>query len=223
MATVTPLTLEMALEQLHALADPAVLASQVHFASHPAQALGVRIPQLRALAKGQRDHALAQQLWQTGLHEARILASMVDDCKQVTPAQMEQWVADFDAWDLCDQVCINLFDRTPWAVEKAIAWSERPEEFVRRAGFVLMAGMAIHRRELGDEVFMPFFPLMVKQANDSRNFVRKAVNWALRGIGKRNENLRRAAIVTARQIAELGSPTAKWIAADALRELQKGA
>ena len=145
----------------------------------------------------------------------------MDELPLVTRVQMERWVLDFDSWDVCDQVCWNLFDRTPFALDLAKEWPLRPQEFVRRAGFTLMAGLALHDKHLDDSQFLPFFPLMVQYATDERNFVKKAVNWALRGVGKRNPALRVQAIQTARQIQQLDSPTARWIARDALRELEK--
>ena len=222
MATPT-LSFEEMMEQLQALADPTAVESQKRFGVTAAAPLGISMPRLRQLSRGQRDHELARQLWQTGFHEARILASLVDDLPLVTRAQMEHWVLDFDSWDLCDQVCGNLFDRTPFAVDMALEWPARPRwEFVRRAGFVLMAGLAMHDKDLPDSEFMKFFPLIVTYATDPRNFVKKAVNWALRGIGKRNPALRSKAIETAQQIkATYSSPTARWVANDALRELEK--
>jgi 3-methyladenine DNA glycosylase AlkD len=214
-------TFEKILAQLNLLANPAGVTVQQRFGIRPAHPLGISMPQVRALAKGVRDHALALQLWQTGIHEARILASLVDDPKLVTLNQMETCVLDFDAWDLCDQVCSNLFDRTVFAVDRAQAWPERQPEYVRRAGFVLMAGLATRRKKEPDETFLQFLPLIVHYSTDSRNFVRKAVNWALRGIGKRNPALRAAAIQTANHILMIDSPTAHWVARDALRELSR--
>jgi 3-methyladenine DNA glycosylase AlkD len=206
--------------QLRARANPAALEGMARFGINPASALGISMPDLRALARRTgRDHRLAQDLWETGLHEARILASLVDDPREVDEEQLERWVKDFDSWDVCDQVCSNLFDRTPFAYQKAVEWSGRGEEFVKRAGFVLMAGLAVHDKKAGDEQFESFLPLIVREAVDERNFVKKAVNWALRGIGKRNRNLNTHALETAREIAQLDSKTARWIAADALREL----
>ena len=144
---------------------------------------------------------------------------MIDIPVMVTEEQMEAWVSAFDSWDVCDQVCGNLFDKTPFAWEKAMQWSSRPEEFVRRAGFVLMASLAVHDKQTTEDRFRTFFPLIVAQATDERNFVKKAVNWALRGIGKRSRGLNHQAIATAQQIQQIDSPTARWIAADALREL----
>ncbi len=182
--------------------------------------LGVGIPPLRQLARTHRhNHALARELWTTGIHEARILASLVDDPKAVTRAQMNRWASDFDSWDVCDQVCGNLFDQTAFAIPAALAWVTRKPEFVRRAGFVLMAEMAVHRKDLPDSLFLSFLPVIRAGSTDERNFVRKAVNWALRQIGKRNPALRRRATAEARRIAKIDSKAARWIARDALREL----
>lgn len=180
-------------------------------ASPPAGALlGIRAPVLRAIAQGyRRNHELALHLWETGVHEARILATLVDDPHAVRRSQMERWVRDCDNWAVTDACCCVLFDRTPFAIEKAQVWSGRRAEFVKRAGFVLMAGLAVHRKELPDEVFLGFLPLIRREAVDGRNFVRKAVNWALRQIGKRNPRLRRAAIAEAKRIQKLGSPSAR--------------
>jgi len=208
------------IEQLRCMANPANVAGMARYGINPAQALGISLPALRQMARGRRDHALAEALWQSGIHEARILAAMVDDSSQVSPEQMERWVLDFDSWDVCDQVCSNLFDRTRDAVEKAHAWSQRPEEFIKRAGFVLMAALAVHDKKAGDGIFLDFLPVIQREATDGRNFVKKAVNWALRQIGKRNPALRAAAIETARQIRTIDSPAARWIAADALKELE---
>jgi 3-methyladenine DNA glycosylase AlkD len=169
------------------------------------------------------DHVLAQQLWTSVFHEARILASMIDDPKRVTEAQMESWIQDFDSWDVCDQCCSNLFDKTGFAFPKAIEWSRRSEEFVKRAGFVLMATLAVHAKRAKDEEFLKFLPSIKRESVDKRNFVKKAVNWALRQIGKRNLKLNKAAIETAKDIQLLDSTSAKWIASDALRELSSPA
>lgn len=213
------LTLAENMARLHALADPAVAAGLARFGSHPAHMLGVRMPLLRGLAKGQRSHALALELWQSGVHEARILASLVDDPAQVTREQIESWTADFDTWDVCDQVCGNLFDRTPFAFEYALGLPACEGEYVRRAGFVLMAWLPVHRKDLPDADFLPFFPLIEQYAFDGRNFVKKAVNWALRGLGKASPVLHAEALRCAERVAQQDSPSARWIAADALREL----
>lgn len=219
-ATPPKWTLEAALSALERLASADVRAAQARFGVHAAHALGVSMPELRKLARGQRDHALAQALWETGIHEARILAALVDDPRLVTREQMDAWVSDFDSWDLCDQVCGSLFDYTPYAIVCALDWVEREEEYVRRAGFVMVAEMAVHRRDLPDEALMPFFEPITRLALDRRNFVRKAVNWALRGLGKRSPFLWEEALKTAEQLSLSPSSTARWVGMDALRELR---
>jgi 3-methyladenine DNA glycosylase AlkD len=212
--------LEKYLKQLKSLADPEAAAGMARFGINPGNTLGISIPALRKMAKEiGKNHALAQQFWSTGIHEARILAGMVDDPQEVTEGQMESWAADIDSWDICDQVCSNLFDKTRFAYQKAHEWSGRQEEFIKRAGFVLMAALSVHDKKTGDEKFLEFLPLVKREASDERNFVKKAVNWALRQIGKRNMYLNKAAIETAIDIQKMDSKTAKWIASDALREL----
>ena len=187
-------------------------------------ALGVTVTELRKLARGLgRDHALAAELWASGIHEARILASIVDDPEAVTERQMESWVRDFDSWDLCDQVCMNLFDRTPFAFDKALEWSARGPEFEKRAGFALMASAAVHRKDRPDHDFHAFLPRIRAEATDERNFVRKAVSWALRQIGKRSAGLHARAIATAHRIETIDSRSARWVARDVLRELESPA
>ncbi|MCL4538946.1 MAG: DNA alkylation repair protein [Bacteroidetes bacterium] len=182
--------------------------------------LGISIPILRDLAKEVgRNHALAVELWNTGIHEARILAGYIDDPEEVTSSQMESWAKDFDSWDVCDQICSNLFDRTKFALSKAVEWTKSEEEFVKRAGFVLMAALAVHDKEAGDEIFLSFLPIIRREAADERNFVKKAANWALRQIGKRNLKLNKAALKTAKEIRKMDSKTARWVATDAIREL----
>ncbi len=208
------------LRHLKSLRNPRNIAGMARFGINPRNTLGVSIPTLRRIARqAGKDHRLAQELWKSGIHEARILAAMVDVQEQVTQAQMERWVKDFDSWDVCDQVCSNLFDKTAFAHRKAVEWSRREEEYVKRAGFVLMAALAVHDKQAGDAAFRKFLPLIQRAATDDRNFVKKAVNWALRQIGKRNRALNRAAIATAREIQCIDSKAARWIAADALREL----
>jgi 3-methyladenine DNA glycosylase AlkD len=205
---------------LYSLRNDANVAGQARFGIvSQAEQLGLAMPVLRALARShRRDHALALELWDSGIHDARILATLVENPQQITRGQMEQWVRAADNWALTDALAF-LIDRTEFAEEKALAWSERKGEFVKRAGFATMAGMAIHRKELSDDVFRRFLPVIAREATDERNFVKKAVNWALRQIGKRNPALRRAAIAEAKRIARLDSRAARWIAADALREL----
>jgi 3-methyladenine DNA glycosylase AlkD len=185
------------------------------------KAYGVSVPELRRLARHiGTHHGLAGDLWRSGVHEARMLAAFIDDYKLVTERQMEDWVREFDSWDVCDQVCGNLFDKTDFAHRKAIEWSFRKEEYVRRAGYVLMACLAVHDKRAGKAAFEKFFPHIVRGAADERNFVKKAVNWALRQIGKRSMALNREAIGVARKIAQIDSPAARWVASNALHELE---
>jgi 3-methyladenine DNA glycosylase AlkD len=181
--------------------------------------LGISVSDLRRIARPhRRDHALALELWASGIHEARVLATLIDDPREITRAQMERWARDCDNWAVTDALAFVL-DRTPFAEEKAHAWSRRKAEFVKRAAFSMMAGMAVHRKELPDEVFIRFLAVIERESTDERNFVRKAVNWALRGIGKRNARLWRAAVARAKEIHRIDSRAARWVAADALREL----
>jgi len=204
-------------ESLH---NPRNVEGMARYGIVAKKAYGIPTPTIRSMAKkiGQ-NHALARQLWSTGILEARAIAFLIDDPLLVTEQQMEKWVKDFDSWAVCDGCCSNLFDKTPFAVSKARAWSRRPEEFVKRAGFTLMAALAVHEKKLPDSVFTSFLPPIVRESRDDRNFVRKAVNWALRQIGKRNILLHAEAVKTARRIQTFPSSSARWIAADALREL----
>jgi 3-methyladenine DNA glycosylase AlkD len=218
------MTVTKVVAELRAHANPANVAGMARYGINSENTLGVSIPSLRAMAKRiGTDHALALDLWASGIHEARVLAGLVDDPAAVTAAQLERWAKDFDSWDVCDGVCSNLFDRTPYAWDKAVAWSARSREFVKRAGFVLMAALAVHDTTAPDERFKKFLPLIEREAVDERNFVKKAVNWALRQIGKRNRALNRDAIATAKRIRKVDSRSARWIAADALRELESDA
>ena len=208
--------------KIKSLSNPEAAKGMARFGINPENTYGVSIPSLRTMARETgKDHALAQQLWASGIHEARLLASFIDEAGMVTEAQMESWVEDFDSWDVCDQCCSNLFDKTRFAHQKAVAWSEREEEFVKRAGFVMMAALAVHDKKAADQDFAKFLPIIKREAGDSRNFVRKAVNWALRQIGKRNHNLNQMAVKTAEEIQQIDSKSARWIAADAIRELTR--
>ncbi len=212
------------IRKLKSKRNPRNIAGMARFGINPENTLGIAIPVLRSIAKSiGTDHALALKLWASGIHEARILASIVDDPARVTEAQMERWVRQFDSWDVCDQCCGNLFDKTPLAYSKAVEWSKREKEFEKRAGFALMAYLASHDKAARDAQFEKFLPLILRGARDERNFVRKAVNWALRGIGKRNARLNRDAIKTAREIQKIRVKSAQWVAADALRELTSSA
>ena len=212
--------LEDILRKLESLADPKAVEGMARFGINARNTFGVSIPNLRAMAKKiGRNHVLAQQLWSSGIHEARILASMIDAPDMVTEEQMDSWVQDFDSWDVCDQCCSNLFDKAKFAHQKAMEWSRRNEEFVKRAGFVLMAALSVHDRKAKDEAFLKLLPIIKRESTDDRNFVKKAVNWALRQIGKRNTALNGAAIETAKEIQKADSKSARWIASDAFREL----
>jgi len=212
------------INKLNEHSNPKNVAGMARFGISSKNTLGVSIPILRDIAKKiGKDHELAIQLWKTGIHEARILAGMIDNVLEVTEKQMESWVKDFDSWDTCDQVCMNLFDKTPFAHKKAVEWTKRKEEFVKRAGFAMIAALASHDKKAKDNDFIRFFPCIVKASTDERNFVRKAVNWALRGIGKKNRPLNKAAIKVAEKILGIDSKPSKWIAADALRELKSPA
>jgi len=209
------------LEVLRSHANPANVAGMARYGINPTGTLGVPIPVLRRLAKQTgKNHALAQELWNSGVHEARILATLIDDPARVTRRQMDQWARGLDSWDVCDQACQNLFRFTPFAFDKATEWARARREFVRRAGFSLMAGLAVKARSATDAQFEAFLPLIAEAASDERNMVKKAVNWALRQVGKRNPRLRLAAIAAAEEIRRQDSRAARWIAADALRELR---
>jgi 3-methyladenine DNA glycosylase AlkD len=212
--------LETVMKELKSHANPKNVEGMARFGISAKNTLGISIPILRNMAKkAGTDHDLALKLWATGVHEARILACLVDDPKAVTERQMENWVNEFDSWDVCDQCCGSLFDKTEYAHRKAIEWANRKEEFVKRAGFAMMAVLAWHDKEAKDESFLKFLPIIVKGATDERNFVKKAVNWALRQIGKRNRALNMKAIETSKKIQLIDSKSARWIASDALREL----
>lgn len=215
-------TVEYVINKLKTLARPDQLEGMAKFGIVVVQRLGVSVPDMRKVAKELgKDHQLALDLWKTGIAEARMVASMIDEPDKVTEKQLEDWVKDFNSWDVCDQVCDNLFQKTPLVWKKVIDWSEREEEFVKRAAFTLIACLAWHDKKANDDQFMGLFPLIIKAATDDRNFVKKAVNWALRNIGKRNLNLNKAAIDAAKEIHKLDSKSARWVASDAIRELEK--
>jgi 3-methyladenine DNA glycosylase AlkD len=212
------------LKKLKSMSNPEAVTAMAQFGINTRKAFGVSLPNLRKMVKEiGRSHSLAERLWRSGIHEARILAGMIDDPTMVTQEQMERWVKDFDSWDLCDLCCSNLFDKTDFAHQKAVEWSKRDEEFVKRAGFVLMACFAVHDKKAKDQQFEKFFPIIKREAKDERNFVKKAVNWALRQIGKRNFRLNKKAIKIASEIQNIDSKSARWIASDALRELNSQA
>ena len=208
------------LKKLKELSNPKAVEGMARFGINPENTYGVSIPNLRKITKEVgKDHTLAQKLWASGIHEARILASMIDEPTAVSEEQMERWVKGFDSWDVCDQCCMNLFEKTEFAYQKCVEWSSNKQEFVKRAGFVLMARLAVSDKKAIDEQFMNFFPIIKRESVDNRNFVKKGVNWALRQIGKRNCKLNKMAIRIAKEIQEIDSKSSKWIASDALREL----
>ena len=215
------MNVEQVLELLRTKARPDQLEGMARFAIQTEGRLGLSIPDLRRLAKDiPHDHQLALDLWQSAIPDARILASMLDVPEQATDEQLEDWVKDFASWDVCDQVCDNLFQHTRFAWDKVHEWAGRDEEFVRRAAFALLSCLAWHDKTSDDQQFIACFPLIKTCATDPRNFVKKAVNWAVRNIGKRNLALNRAAIELSEELLAQGDKTATWIARDALRELQ---
>jgi len=217
-------SVEEVLEKLKSNSRPDQLEGMARYGMAVERRLGVSIPDIRKIAKELgKDNKLALELWKTGIAEARIVAAMIDDPEKLTEGQMEDWVKDINSWDICDQVCMNLFEKTPLAWQKIIDWSEREEEFVKRTAFALIACLAWHDKKAEDEKFIELFPVIMRGAVDERNFVKKAVNWALRNIGKRNLNLNKAAMNAAKEIQRLDSKAARWIAFDTLRELESEA
>ena len=217
-------SVEEVVERLKSMARPDLLDGMAKYGIVVERRLGVSVPSLRRMAKelGQ-NHKLALELWKTGIAEARLVAAMTDDPEKLTEGQMEDWVKGINSWDVCDQVCMNLFEKVPLAWKKIIDWSERKEEFVKRAAFALIACLAWHDKKVKDEKFIELFPVIIRGATDERNFVRKAVNWALRNIWKRSLSLNKAAINTAREIQQIDSKAARWIASDTIRELESEA
>jgi 3-methyladenine DNA glycosylase AlkD len=210
--------------RLSSLADARSVEGMRRVGISPDAAFGVRIPRLRALAHEiGKDHRLALQLWEEKLRETMILASMIAQVSETSPDMMERWASDFYDWEVTDQTCMNLFEKTPFAVPKAMQWSGRPEQFVRRAGFVLMARLAVSDKKAPDDLFLSFFPAIAGGIRDDRGGVKKAVNWAIRQIGKRSRFLNGEAIRLSEEIARVDCTSARWIAADAIRELKSQA
>jgi len=213
--------IDFILNQIKENGNPANLEGMARYGIRFDEAFGCNIPFLRKLAKNYRgNHDLALKLWKTGIHEARIIAFLIDDPKMVSDAQAERWLKDVKSWDICDGLCSNLIRKTPFAYDKAFEWSRRKEEFQKRAGFVMMAVLAVHDKEADDEIFLEFLERIEEESSDGRNFVKKAVNWALRQIGKRNRCLHKSAIKASGRIKLQDSNAAKWIANDALREFR---
>jgi 3-methyladenine DNA glycosylase AlkD len=215
------LSYEEILEALRKLSNPLNVVGMAQFGINPHNTLGVPVFVLRKMAKTiGHDHGLAARLFESGIHESRILASMVDDPSVVKEQQMEEWVQAFDSWDVCDQCCSNLFDRTPFAWTKAVEWSVRPEVFVKRAAFVMMATLAVHDKKAADLGFVRFLEIIRRESADERNFVKKAINWALRQIGKRSMILNELAVAAAEEIRGSNVKGTRWIAGNALKELK---
>ena len=211
---------EKLLKKLKSMEKPENVEGMARYGINPKNNLGISIYKLRPIAKEiGKNHDLALKLWNSGIHDARLLACFIDDPEKVTSNQMDLWAYNFDSWDICDQACTSLFDLTPLAWEKIIQWSKHEKEFVKRGAFSLIAGLAVHDKNANDKMFEKLFPIIIRESNDDRNYVKKAVNWALRNIGKRNKVLNKKAIETAKNILEIDSKTARWIANDAIREL----
>lgn len=216
------MTCAQVLKRLRTLADPVNAEGMARFGIRTDKALGISVPVVRSLAKEIGcNHALALELWDSGVHEARLLTAFIGSPTELTESTMERIVAQVDSWDICDQLCGELFAKHHLAYAKAVEWSERDEEFVKRAGFVLMARLAVRDKKADDAKFLTFFPLIEREASDERNMVKKAVNWALRQIGKRSRGLHREAIACGERIGSLDCRAARWIASDALRELRQ--
>lgn len=214
-------TCKHAIAELRRLGEKRNVDGMARFGIVAKNVCGVSKPKLDILARRVgKDHKLALELWDSGIHDARILAGMIDDAKLVTAVQMNRWVRDFDNWDVCDGTCCHLFAFAAPAWECAIAWTKRKPEFEKRAGFALLAYLAYRDKKAKDSSYKRILPILLREAHDDRNFVRKAVNWTLRNIGKRNLSLNRAAIRTAERMRKMESRSARWIAADALRELK---
>ena len=212
---------EEIIKELESLSSPEDVKGMVRFGITPEKTYAVRIPELRRIAKATgKDHQLAIKLWEADYRETKILACMIEDPKTLTEEQMDKWVSEFDYWEICDQCCMKLFRMTPFAYKKIFEWSQREEEFTKRAAFTLIAVLAVHDKVSDDSKFEQFFPIIIRESTDTRNYVKKAVNWALRHIGKRNLNLNRKAIEIAQQIQKMDLKSANWIARDALRELE---
>ncbi len=211
---------EEIISKLKTMGNPKNVEGMARYGINPKNNLGISIYKLRPLAKEiGTNHELSLKLWESGIHDARLLAVFLEDPEKVTEEQMDSWVKDFDSWDVCDQTCTSLFDLTPYAWKKIFEWAERDEEFVKRAAFSMIAGLAVHDKKASNEKFEQLAPLIVKHAIDERNYVKKAVNWALRNIGKRNKMLNKKMVELSKKIQKIDSKSARWVANDAIREL----
>jgi len=208
--------------KLKSKANPDNLEGMTRYGISTTNRLGVSIPELRKTAKEiGKNHKLASQLWAKGIDETKILASMIAEEDKLTEEQAEKWVVDFNSWDVCDQVCMNLFRKMPFAGKKIKEWSKRKEEFVKRAAFSLIACVAVYYKEMPDDKFIKFLPIIKNGSTDERNYVKKAVSWALRNIGKKNKNLNKEVIKFAQEMERVDSKPAKWIARDTLKDIQR--
>ena len=218
------ITIGSIITRLESLADAEAVAGMARYGIRGKKVYGVKIPELRRIGKELgREHGLSLRLWSYPSRETRILAALTGEPEKVTIELMEEWVKEFDSWEICDQIIMNLFEKTEWAHSRAVEWSSRKEEFVKRAGFVLMARLAVSDKGAPDQKFLDFFPCIIAGSTDDRIYVKKGVNWAVRQIGKRNLVLHAHAINLAREIQRKDSPAARWIASDALRELKSEA
>lgn len=212
------------INKLESAARPDQLAGMARFGIVGEKRMGVSVPVMRKIAKEcGKNHDLALELWETVIPECQIVAALIAEHDKMTEKQMEEWIVDVNSWDICDQLCSNLFDKVPFIIKKIFDWSERQEEFVKRAAYVLIACAAVHNKNAGDKMFIDFFPILIKGAFDDRNFVKKAVNWAIRSIGKKNLHLNKETIKLAKEIMQIDTKSARWIASDAIRELESKA
>lgn len=220
MARVRKPTYAQIIGEIKAQRDPEAVAGMARYGIAPEGNYGVCTPVLMDISRRVgKDHVLAAKLWSSGIRDARIVAFMIDDSDAVTEEQMESWVKDFRSWDICDGCCLHLLADAGPAAKKAVQWTKSTDEFVKRAGYVMIAVIAVHDKKSKDDFFRSFFPLIIKGSTDERNYVKKGVNWALRQIGKRNLRLNKEAISIAKRIQKIDSKAARWIASDALREL----
>lgn len=209
------------LKHLRSMKDPSAVQGMARYGINPHNNLGISVKRLRNLRKQIGiNHDLSLQLWNTGIHDARLLACFIDDPTCLTSDQMDAWAHDFDSWDICDQACTCLFDKSPLAWKKIFEWAKSNQEFIKRGAFSLIAGLAVHDKQAKDNQFLDCASLIKNHANDDHNYVKKSVNWALRNIGKRNQFLNNKMIQLSQEILLLDARSAKWIARDALRELK---
>lgn len=214
------MSLDTIINHLNSISDKNRLRKMERFGIDTTHALGISVKELRLISKKiAKNHDLALSLWDTTIHEARMLAALIDIPKKVTEEQMDEWAHDFNSWDLCDHSCFNLFDKTKFARKKIDDWSESNEEFVKRAAFSLIAALAVHDKKSPNHYFEDFFPVIVRESNDHRTYVKKAISWSLRNIGKRNQSLNEKSIKLAKDISKQNNKNSLWIAKDVIREL----